>query len=169
MEQILLKRNLSLAPSSWHWYSPDLLAEVRTSHVLSVDQLIIGRRTVLNWRTSRVVVSRRDKLVHLVAMVRLVTMDRTGISLPLAHMIPRWKKLMARKFTGVEHIRNCTLSSRYLVGVQWHYTCRRQVMDLLMKKYWSKSSVCLKVSTLNTVVELVCIHLILLNFAAIYS
>jgi hypothetical protein len=28
---------------------------------------------------------------------------RTGISLPLVHAIPRWKKLMARKFTGVEH------------------------------------------------------------------
>jgi hypothetical protein len=38
-------------------------------------------------------------------MVRLVATDhrvRTGISLPLAHVILRQKKLMARKFTGVE-------------------------------------------------------------------
>jgi hypothetical protein len=42
-------------------------------------------------------------------------------------------------------------------------------MDLLMQEYWLKSSVCLKVSTLNTVMELVSKHLILFNFAAIYS
>jgi hypothetical protein len=42
-------------------------------------------------------------------------------------------------------------------------------MDLLTQEYWSKSSVCLKASTLNTVMELVSEHLILFNFAAIYS
>jgi hypothetical protein len=50
-------------------------------------------------------VSRRDKLVHLMVVVRLVAMDhrvRTDVSLPLTHMIPRQKKFMARKFTGVE-------------------------------------------------------------------
>jgi hypothetical protein len=38
-------------------------------------------------------------------MVRLIAMDhsvRTGISLPPVHVILRQKKLMARKFTGVE-------------------------------------------------------------------
>jgi hypothetical protein len=65
--------------------------------------------------------------------------------------------------------RNCTILSRYSVGFQWHYTCRRQVMDLLMQEYWLKSSVCIEVSTLNKVMELVSEHLILFNFAVIYS
>jgi hypothetical protein len=67
------------------------------------------------------------------------------------------------------HDRNHTILSRYSMGVQWHYTCRRQVMNLLMQEYRSKNSVCLKVDTLITVVELVSKHLILFNFAAIYS
>ncbi len=38
-----------------------------------------------------------------------------------------------------------------------------------MQEYWSKGSVCLEISTLITVVELVIKHLILFNFTAIYS
>jgi hypothetical protein len=40
---------------------------------------------------------------------------------------------------------------------------------LLAQEYWSKSSVRLEVSTLITVMELVSKHLILFNFAAVYS
>jgi hypothetical protein len=43
-------------------------------------------------------------------------------------------------------IRNCTISSRYSVGIQWHYTCRRQVVNLLMRNI-NQRALCVSKST----------------------